>query len=119
MRPIKFRAWDKVNKTWSPNISMVFNLSRNWASILDDDELELMQFTGLLDKNGKEIWEGSILKSTWRKNPFRIIFYDSAFRGIHGQNEPTEDFPGFVFTKFEVADSEVIGDIHQNPDLLK
>ncbi|MFA7212175.1 MAG: YopX family protein [Bacteroidales bacterium] len=52
MRPLKLRAWDKINKRMI-YIESFSQIPSNWK-----DVWILMQFTGLLDKNGKEIWEG-------------------------------------------------------------
>jgi len=63
MREIKFRAWDKERKTMlSPDD--LCHLEGNVSKALKESSphLELMQFTGLKDKNNREIYEGDIVK---------------------------------------------------------
>lgn len=58
MREIKFRAWDTETKEMSHDF-----LSKNWLKVcIESPYVELMQYTGLKDKNGVEIYEGDVLK---------------------------------------------------------
>ena len=69
------------------------------------------QYTGLDDKNGKEIYEGDILKGTFYG--FLMPEYDYVFQ-IHWD----EKEKGFMASYFEPSECEVIGNIYDNPELL-
>ena len=88
-REIKFRAWDKENKKMKYNITGIEygNGDGNIDGIFIDgnfyeiEKIELMQFTGLHDKNGKEIWENDIVEIT-REGIYEkgiIIFKNGCF----------------------------------------
>lgn len=106
MREIKFRAWKNSEMKYSdsfPDLSCFFCLAYGQMG----EELGLlMQYTGLKDKNGKEIYEGDILKNDDYER-VRIMTWEQ---------DSTEPFP---FRYYESTDDwEIIGNIYQNPELL-
>ena len=118
-REIKFRVWDKLTKKFDINPHIVIGLNgyvsnlQNGAGGLED--YELMQYTGLHDKNGKEIYEGDIVKCLPGVEFFReVVFSDGGYHLINGDNMA---FPiEVVFTSH--PDTAVVGNIHENPELL-
>lgn len=110
-REIKFRAWDKVDRIiieWSELRKLHASLSYIEESERLDARI-LMQYTGLLDKNGKEIYEGDIVKGT-SENPGgpSEVFYD------YGVWQPFNFLGIYDGTKYEV-----IGNIYESPELIK
>lgn len=136
MRKIKFRAWDKQEKR------LIDRFLPDWGNINQERYL-LLQYTGLKDKNGKEIYEGDILAAKfngayiervyWKGPPDVIaeVYWDfSGFRlNCHGHKDRRyADFHDFIDQR-EWEDehglgmvnrkhTEVIGNIYENPELL-
>lgn len=116
MRTIKFRAWDKENKKWVGDIDSFFNgmlFNRKIDSVGIDfwsNLFELSQFTGLLDKNGTEIYEGDILQSDDEK---RIVVYVAPSFELQ-----LPDTKAFAWDLWDGVKEEIIGNIYENPELL-
>lgn len=126
-REIKFRAWDKLNKqmghvkniewagtaTSSGFIKHVDFLSNRYYSSEYQNspaDYELMQYTGLKDKNGVEIYELDILEfNKWSK---KVVIFE-----IYMDLENC--YTGYGLHQEECNRCEIIGNIYENPELLK
>lgn len=110
MKTIKFRAWDKKEKKMCiPHLSMFLEKNNNFS---EDNNLVLMQFTGLLDKNGKEIFEGDII--SFGQNSRRVNWVGAGFWLIDFCGNGIDIEPTFN----EIKNWKIIGNIYENPELL-
>ena len=127
MRETKFRAYHKERKEMFEIASIDFEekkaaLSNGTIKLLNVDfkQFELLQYTGLKDKNGKEIYEGDIVlikldeTSTWYKTV--VGFKKGAFIA---NLIDKEDYVYIFHHGFTDDDFEIIGNIYENSELLE
>jgi uncharacterized phage protein (TIGR01671 family) len=141
MREIKFRAWDKKTESMvevmnldyftnsgctkkSPSHLYVHEYSISFNGETDSlqyddisDRFELMQYTGLNDKNGKEIYEWDILQ--WKFNNedrlYKVLWDNGCGRWLVENINDTKDITHILHDSF----TEIVGNIYENPELLK
>ncbi len=156
---IKFRVWSKIKNTWLNSIvltdkgtPLVFYVEINDKQeiinkvfTLDEFDPIIQQFTGLKDNNGKEIWEGDIIKQTIEKSP--LSKYNTELKdnekfcirpivwGNYSDGEYVEKIECWMFgdicsiselihrTSYDdgywTRKYEIIGNIFENTELLK
>ncbi len=114
----KFRAWDKNTNDMVDVKTIDLEKDGSIGCIvdynginLDVSECVLMQYTGLKDKNGVEIFEGDIGWDDHQEVHGQVIFENGAFK--YEWENISEDL-------FEATDDiEIVGNIHENPELLE
>lgn len=130
-REIKFRVYDKKLKKYMTlkeyqdlhaievETDGTLILSPRYrfmdSMMIDTDAFDVQEFTGLHDKNGKEIYEGDILPFTMydlKTEYYYIVFRNGEFEAINKQDT------NFIW-RSAWKESTVIGNIYENPDLLK
>ena len=124
----KFRAWhNELGRMMLVKIMFFFaneleELELN-DSIMNDnipvypDEIKLMQSTGLLDKNGKEVFVGDIIKCT-RGCPHEV-YLEKEYGGTYIGGMPAIYLTGIKKGYAWTGDEEILGNIHENPELLE
>lgn len=132
MRDIKFRAWDVKNKLmiydimcgfYKPAIDLESHFEASYADHKMkskrylagnmewfDDFFPVMQYTGLKDKNGKEIWEGDVVNYNGSKD---VVKWEENWGDVECS------FSGYSFRCIDPKYIEVIGNIYEHAELLK
>lgn len=113
-RVIKFRAWNRADKTMGHPFTLQTAIGSRSVHGVDTSSADYMQFTGLLDKNGKEIYEGDICRDSetgvnkvveWTKNSYQLVRVTNFAR----------KWAAFLS---RIPYLEIIGNIYENPELL-
>jgi uncharacterized phage protein (TIGR01671 family) len=119
MREIKFRAWSK-EFGMSPATTLTNMLqvvARRDPHDYPDELMTLMQFTGLKDKNGREVYERDVVRRELRLGQ-ELNEVAWTFGGFYLRNI-TNDAASISFHLITEVELEVIGNIYENPELLK
>jgi len=124
MREIKFRAWDRVRKI-IVNVVML-SFEQDVLGFDDSDaieygntrDFELMQYTGLKDVNGVEIYEGDIMRAVPVRRQYPTAFSLKEHVGTLVIGSQRLTISGKTYDK-ELYDYEVIGNKFENPKLLE
>ncbi len=123
-REIKFRAWNKKRKVLAASFSMKEIYDLNNGSIIKNKPLDdyqnyvVMQYTGLKDKNGKEIYEGDVVRETEEGFPEDILgTYVIEYEGNGFWPKDRDNESGFSTNGYG-TEFEVIGNIYEHSHLL-
>ena len=114
-REIKFRAWDGKRMTTS---GISFNNSNSCLETPIGAQMKLMQFTGLKDKNDKEIYDGDIVtyyQPYAKRTDTHIVKWDWRFAGFGLFEDKNEWCQESDWLKIQQI--EIIGNIYDNPEL--
>jgi uncharacterized phage protein (TIGR01671 family) len=119
MREIKFRAWDSEYKEMIRPLEYEDLSDYIEGMICSYGEENLMQYTGLKDKNGKEIYEGDIVNYE-NRGIYVVGWTNICYSGKHGWDllDGNGDCHEYYYGGFEPEYTEVIGNKYENPELL-
>ena len=118
----RFRAWDKTDKKMYLVDEINFNhgefesIGVGITFLRGADKVELMQSTGLKDKNGKEVFVGDIIKCT-RGCPHEV-YLEKEYGGAYVGGMPAIYLKGIKEGYAWTGAEEIIGNIYENPELL-
>lgn len=136
MRPIRFRVWDNHIRKFIEHrqkdklIKRQFGFGTRKTLILTQQQFTFLEYTGLTDKNGREIYEGDIVRlinatgftslAEVKNNDgcFDVEFQKglAVFDGVHHQYTKYRDYVKVYVANHAI---EIIGNIYENPELLE
>lgn len=109
MRDLKFRVWGEKSKYMTDD-----SVVAKWRlEELRDGKYILMQYTGIKDKNGKEIYEGDIVR--W--NVVVVFEHETKAEVVFSKGSFMAD--QYLLNNLLNHDVEIVGNIYENPELLK
>lgn len=125
-REIRFRVWDKERKyLWQAECLWKIDFLNEHLYIIDGEgdayqhdwsNFELMQYTGLKDKNGVEIYERDIVCPSGQE--YGVIVWDNRSAGFWVDYSKAKSVGKFDYQLHQHTYLEVIGNIYENPELL-
>lgn len=117
-RELKYKAWDGENMYLSPSSKEGMHHLASWFEAHSKygskgKESIILEWTGLTDKTGKEIYEGDIFKLGAEKEIFEVRFEHGCFMAFCNGKQYG------LIGELRICFIEVIGSIHSNPELLR
>lgn len=133
-RAIKFRVWSRKEGTWEKWFTFLcgdgYLYQENYQGVdpaYDQGNYVIQQFTGLLDSNNKEIYEGDILKVPNRDTLYKVVYYEyiASFQFLPIDYDVDvmtfrmrTNYNNYIANMRMTETYSIIGNIFENPELL-
>ena len=136
MHQIKFRIWDKVLKRWLCEDSQYLVMDGSevlpapWSTIqfkTNNEHYAIQQFTGLVDKNNREIYEGDIVEIPDKREDYIVILYNFAacflFLPVSYELDThtffcVVDYRNYISDMIKAKSYKIIGNVFENEELM-
>lgn len=121
----KFRAWTEEGEVMYYDVypfkddTLLLSYDKIAFDEVPASDFILMQSTGLFDKNGKEIYEDDIVRITLTDGFRYVVGEDGAVKYKLGAFYILNGLDEYLISDFHIDDIEVVGNIYENPELLK
>lgn len=122
MREIKYKVWDKILMCWSKNSHKWINCGDGVITPDSGNRYIFIQFTGLKDKNGEEIYDGDVIQWDCWDEPILVSFWYGKFVVVYAptcRSEIEGECQTDDLCTFEKREIEIIGNMYENPELLE
>lgn len=125
MREFKFRVWDCGEMYYQARCGGMFDgiptaptvwidtHNDGWVNTTGQPHTVIMQYTGLRDRNGVEVYEGDILSNGEHIN-WQVGFHDGSFKVVHTNLMMTDKW---ILNQGKAEQREIVGNVWENPEL--
>ena len=106
-------VWDEENYQWVDPKRVDYECAPGWKHFDENSNIELMQYTGLKDKNGTEIYEGDIVLDKLNNEYGEVVFDEGCFLVLWQEGQNT------VYQATREFYIEVVGNVYENENFLR